>query len=1129
MAARYARGVWAALAAAKQVRLADALPKMLLDDIYTCSMKKQTGVSLRYMLDFGANPIGRQLILSAQFLHNELPVRLAHRVAELENLPYGLSAKPHVIKVRDWYVESFRELREFPRIQDINDEAKFTDLLRHIYHRHRHVVPVMAMGVAELKKELHEGLGLNEVPEIHQFLDNFYLSRIGIRILIGQHIELHEPQRDTYIGMICTKCAPYEVIQDAVYDARAICMREYAAAPEVKIWGDQKFSFAYVPSHLHHMTFELVKNSLRAVNDKYEDSVEEPPPIRIVVAEGAEDVTIKVSDEGGGIPRSGLPRIWTYLYSTANSPLSDMDVEGEGEDSPAVLAGYGYGLPLSRLYARYFGGDLQLFWSVRRKFAKMLQHLAVDILIPGAAILSIIFGVFLWYRVSKIQVSTGSQGLRADGTRGYLLEEEQRGEDEIVQKAADLQAAISEGATSFLFTEYKYMGVFMVFFAGLIFVLLSSQDGFSREWKAGHAPALYNGVFSTVSFLLGATTSIVSGFLGMKIAVYANARTALEARKGIAPAFMCAFRSGAVMGFLLAGNGLLVLWITIQVYHRIFNDDWHGLYEAIAGYGLGGSSIALFGRVGGGIYTKAADVGADLVGKVEKDIPEDDPRNPATIADNVGDNVGDIAGMGADLFGSFAESSCAALILLSVSSLAQEHNYVALSYPLAISAVGILVCVVTTFIATDLKPARLVSDIERTLKLQLVISTLLATPAVLAITLLCLPREFHGIFTDEPERIVKNYYLFFCVASGLWGGLTIGLVTEYYTSNAYAPVKELSDSCRTGAATNVIFGLALGYKSAIVPCLVIATCIFVSFTLAHMFGIACAALGFLTTLSTGLAIDAYGPISDNAGGIAEMAGLGDDIRERTDALDAAGNTTAAIGKGFAIGSAALVSLALFGAYITQADLKATDVSILDPEVFAGLLVGAMLPFWFSAMTMKSVGKAALAMVEEVRRQFNTIPGIMEGTTRPDYKRCVEISTKASLSEMIPPGALVMLTPVIVGVLFGTRTLAGVLAGALVSGVQMAVSMSNTGGAWDNAKKYIEAGRDEAARELGPKGSDAHKAAVVGDTVGDPLKDTSGPSLNILIKLMAVESLVFAPFFKSHTPDGLIFQFFPHAK
>jgi len=742
--------------------------------------------------------------------------------------------------------------------------------------------------------------------------------------------------------------------------------------------------------------------------------------------------------------------------------------------------------------------------------------------------------------------------------------------------------AIAEGATSFLITEYKYMGVFMVrekgregerergregerergregererwregetggeggwsardfltlcpcppllqsFFSVFIFILLGSEDGFSTEWKVdkmgiARAPGVANGAFSTLAFIIGAATSIASGFVGMKIATFANARTALEARKGIAPAFMCAFRSGAVMGFTLAGAGLLVLTGLIAMLKSVYGDDWVGLYEATTGYGLGGSSIALFGRVGGGIYTKAADVGADLVGKVEKDIPEDDPRNPAVIADNVGDNVGDIAGMGADLFGSFAEATCAALVLSSVSSLGADHVAAAMAFPLLISAAGLVVCLGTTFLATDLRPARVVSEIESTLKQQLVVSTTLATPAVLALALLALPAEFTGIFAGDASRAVKNWHLFICVAVGLWGGLAIGVSTEYYTSNRFRPVQDVADACRTGAATDIIFGLALGYQSTIIPCFCIASAIYISFSLASMYGIACAALGMLTTLSTGLAIDAYGPISDNAGGIAEMAAMGDDIRERTDALDAAGNTTAAIGKGFAIGSAALVSLALFGAYVTRAGVSAADSSILDPRIFAGLLVGAMLPYWFSAMTMKSVGKAALAMVEEVRRQFNTIPGLMEGTARPDYRTCVEISTQASLSEMVPPGALVMLTPVVVGVLFGTRALAGVLAGALVSGVHMAVSMSNTGGAWDNAKKYVEAGACEHAASLGGKGSDAHKAAVIGDTVGDPLKDTSGPSLNILIKLMAVESLVFAPFFKAHTPNGIL--------
>ncbi|KAK4391548.1 Pyrophosphate-energized vacuolar membrane proton pump [Sesamum angolense] len=527
--------------------------------------------------------------------------------------------------------------------------------------------------------------------------------------------------------------------------------------------------------------------------------------------------------------------------------------------------------------------------------------------------------------------------------------------------------------------------------------------------------------------------------------------------------------------------------------------------------------MALFGRVGGGIYTKAADVGADLVGKVERNIPEDDPRNPAVIADNVGDNVGDIAGMGSDLFGSYAESSCAALVVASISSFGITHDLTAMLYPLLVSSVGILVCLLTTLFATDFFEVKSIEEIEPALKKQLIISTVLMTFGIAIVSWISLPSTF-TIFNFGVQKEVKSWELFLCVAVGLWAGLIIGFVTEYYTSNAYSPVQDVADSCRTGAATNVIFGLALGYKSVIIPILAIAVSIFVSFSFAAMYGIAVAALGMLSTIATGLAIDAYGPISDNAGGIAEMAGMSHSIRERTDALDAAGNTTAAIGKGFAIGSAALVSLALFGAFVSRADISTVDV--LTPKVFIGLLVGAMLPYWFSAMTMKSVGSAALKMVEEVRRQFNTIPGLMEGTAKPDYANCVKISTDASIKEMIPPGALVMLT-------LSSWAFSLVWKLFLVFLLEplslIAISASNTGGAWDNAKKYIEAGASDHARALGPKGSAAHKAAVIGDTVGDPLKDTSGPSLNILIKLMAVESLVFAPFFAAH--GGLLFKIF----
>ncbi|KAJ6408119.1 hypothetical protein OIU84_011430 [Salix udensis] len=696
----------------------------------------------------------------------------------------------------------------------------------------------------------------------------------------------------------------------------------------------------------------------------------------------------------------------------------------------------------------------------------ILSDLGTEILIPVCAVIGIGFSLLQWLLVSKVKLVPGSAALNSGGAAGkngygdYLIEEEEGLNDHnVVLKCAEIQNAISEGATSFLFTEYQYVGIFMVAFAILIFVFLGSVEGFSTKSQPCTydilklcKPALATAGFSTIAFVLGAVTSVISGFLGMKIATYANARTTLEARKGVGKAFIIAFRSGAVMGFLLAANGLLVLYITINVFKLYYGDDWEGLFESITGYGLGGSSMALFGRVGGGIYTKAADVGADLVGKVERNIPEDDPRNPAVIADNVGDNVGDIAGMGSDLFGSYAESSCAALVVASISSFGINHEFTPMLYPLIVSSV------------------------------------------VAIVSWVALPSSF-TIFNFGTQKVVKNWQLFLCVAVGLWAGLIIGFVTEYYTSNAYSPVQDVADSCRTGAATNVIFGLALGYKSVIIPIFAIAVSIFVSFSFAAMYGIAVAALGMLSTIATGLAIDAYGPISDNAGGIAEMAGMSHRIRERTDALDAAGNTTAAIGKGFAIGSAALVSLALFGAFVSRASISTVD----------------------------SVGSAALKMVEEVRRQFNTIPGLMEGTAKPDYATCVKISTDASIKEMIPPGALVMLTPLIVGIFFGVETLSGVLAGSLVSGVQIAISASNTGGAWDNAKKYIEAGASEHARSLGPKGSDPHKAAVIGDTIGDPLKDTSGPSLNILIKLMAVESLVFAPFFATH--GGLLFKIF----
>jgi K(+)-stimulated pyrophosphate-energized sodium pump len=523
----------------------------------------------------------------------------------------------------------------------------------------------------------------------------------------------------------------------------------------------------------------------------------------------------------------------------------------------------------------------------------------------------------------------------------------------------------------------------------------------------------------------------------------------------------------------------------------------HILMEVIAGFGLGGSTIALFARVGGGIFTKAADVGADLVGKVEQGIPEDDPRNPAVIADNVGDNVGDVAGMGADLFGSCAESTCAAMV---ISAVVFAGNPDALLFPILISAIGIPISLLTKLLVG----VKTEDDVAPALMKLLIISSALMAVVMYFFTIALIPETFN-LGGEE----YTSLGVYFCFLAGLISGLTVGLLTGYYTSEKYGPVQEVAKSCETGVATNIIYGLALGYKSSVLPYLAIAVSIFVSWELAGMYGVAIASLGMLGTLVLALTIDAYGPVADNAGGIAEMVGLDKEVRRRTDILDSAGNTTAAIGKGFAIGAAILTSLALFAAFITLAETLSGEpitMSLLEPLVFTFVFIGAVLPFLFSAMTMKSVGIAAFAMIEEVRHQFKSIPGIMEGTGTPDYAKCVAISTQAALKEMIAPGILIMGSPIVIGFLFGVEAVAGMLIGSLVAGGVLAISSSNSGGAWDNAKKYIESGN------LGGKGSDVHTAAVVGDTVGDPMKDTSGPSLNILIKLSAILSLVFTPFF-----------------
>jgi K(+)-stimulated pyrophosphate-energized sodium pump len=690
-------------------------------------------------------------------------------------------------------------------------------------------------------------------------------------------------------------------------------------------------------------------------------------------------------------------------------------------------------------------------------------------IILGLGVLALIVAVVFRQRVLSVKVEDGASS------------------PEELSRLTEISTAIAEGAMAFLSREYRVLGLFMALFAVLIFFTVD---------HGGH---------TALAFVCGAATSVAAGYIGMKIATVGNVRTASAARVSLQKSFSVAFESGAVMGFGLTGLavvGLILVWLGIDA--MLPGATREVQMEILSGFGLGGSAVALFGRVGGGIYTKAADVGADLVGKVEAGIPEDDPRNPAVIADNVGDNVGDIAGMGADLFGSVAESTCAALVIGAVGYQATGGtNMNILLFPMLVNGVGI----VASILALPFVRASSEEKVEGALKNALIISTVIMLAALYPITNWAFGSESFMVGTTS----VNAMGVFTALAVGLVAGLAIGLITEFYTSHRYNPVREVADASKTGSATNIIYGLALGYNSAVIPMLLIAISVVVGYSFAGMYGIALTAIGMLGTIAVGLTIDAYGPTSDNAGGIAEMAEMGKDIRKRTDALDAAGNTTAAIGKGFAIGSAALTSLALTSAFLTRAQAggKVLSLEITNPNVRAGLLVGAALPFAFSAMTMKSVGKAAFAMIEEVRRQFRTIPGLMEGKAKADYAKCVDISTAASIKEMIAPGLLVILSPLVVGFLFGVQMLAGVLIGSLIVGVMLAISMANSGGAWDNAKKYIETGVH------GGKGSDTHKAAVVGDTVGDPFKDTSGPALNILIKLMAIISLVFAGAFASN--------------